>query len=42
MTKTEPVNNHPVCNEMICLDFTVEEVAKKARDLITLGGKGKS
>jgi ADP-heptose:LPS heptosyltransferase len=36
MTKTEPVNNHPVCDEMICLEFTVEEVAKKARDLITL------
>ena len=34
MSKTEPVNNHPVCEEMICLEFTVEEVATKAFEMI--------
>jgi len=34
MSKTEPVNNHPVCEEMICLEFTVEEVAIKALEMI--------
>jgi len=32
--KTDPVTNHPVCDEMICLDFSVEEVTAKARELL--------
>ena len=38
----DPVTRMPHCDEMICLEFTVEEVAKKARDLITLKSKDKS
>ena len=34
MSKTDPVTNHPVCDEMICLDFSVEEVTAKARELL--------
>ncbi|MDP6477987.1 MAG: glycosyltransferase family 9 protein, partial [Nitrospinaceae bacterium] len=39
MLKTDPVTNHPVCDEMICLDFTVEEVTLKAQELLKLSGK---
>jgi hypothetical protein len=34
MSKTDPVTNHPVCDEMICLDFSAEEVTAKARELL--------
>jgi len=34
MLKTDPVTNHPICDEMICLDFPVEEVITKARELL--------
>jgi len=34
MSKTDPVTNHPVCHEMICLDFLVEEVTAKVRELL--------
>ena len=36
MTKIDPVTNHPVCDEMICLDFSVDEVIAKVRDLLKL------
>ncbi len=39
MLKTDPVTNHPVCDEMICLDFTVEEVTLKAQELLKSSGK---
>jgi len=39
MLKTDPVTNHPVCDEMICLDFTVEEVTQKAQELLRLSGE---
>ncbi len=34
MSKIDPITNHPSCNEMICLDFSVEEVTGKARELL--------
>ena len=39
MSKTDPVTNHPVCDEMICLDFSVEEVTAKALDLLKVSDK---
>jgi len=34
MTKIDPITNHPSCDEMICLDFSVDEVTDKVRELI--------
>jgi hypothetical protein len=34
MSKTDPNTNHPICDSMICLDFSVDEVAAKALELL--------
>jgi ADP-heptose:LPS heptosyltransferase len=34
MSKIDPITDHPSCDEMICLDFSVDEVTDKARELI--------
>ncbi len=34
MSKKDPTTNHPVCDSMICLDFSVDEVAAKALELL--------
>ena len=34
MAKIDPRTNHPVCDEMICLDFSVDEVIAKAIELM--------
>ena len=36
MSKIDPITNHPCCDEMICLDFSVDEVADKARELLQI------
>ena len=35
----DPTTQHPVCHEMICLDFSVEEVTQKAREIILMNNK---
>ena len=34
MSKIDPTTNHPICDSMICLDFSVDEVAAKALELL--------
>ncbi|HIB43560.1 MAG TPA: glycosyltransferase family 9 protein, partial [Nitrospina sp.] len=34
MSKKDPTTNHPICDSMICLDFSVDEVAAKALELL--------
>jgi ADP-heptose:LPS heptosyltransferase len=34
MSIIDPTTNHPSCDEMTCLDFSVDEVAGKARELL--------
>jgi ADP-heptose:LPS heptosyltransferase len=41
MSKIDPVTNQPDCDSMICLDFTIEEVAAKAIELLHVLGRGK-
>ena len=36
MLKIDPITNHPSCEEMICLDFSVDEVTDKARELLKI------
>jgi ADP-heptose:LPS heptosyltransferase len=36
MSKIDPITNHPSCDEMICLDFSVGEVMDKVRELIRI------
>jgi ADP-heptose:LPS heptosyltransferase len=34
MSKIDPTTNHPICDSMICLDFSVDEVAAKALEFL--------
>ena len=34
MLKIDPITNHPVCDSMICLDFSIDEVAAKVIEMI--------
>ena len=34
MSKIDPITNHPSCDEMICLEFSVDEVTAKVRELM--------
>ena len=36
MSKIDPIKNHPSCDEMICLEFSVDEVIAKARELLMI------
>jgi ADP-heptose:LPS heptosyltransferase len=36
MSKIDPVTNHPRCDEMICLEFSVDEVIAKVRELLKI------
>ncbi len=33
-SKMNPTTQHPICNEMICLDFSVDKVTQKALEII--------
>ena len=41
MSKIDPVTNQPTGDSMICLDFTIEEVAAKASELLDVSRRGK-
>ena len=34
-----PTTQRPICNQMICLDFSVDEVTQKAREIILMNNK---
>ena len=36
MSKIDPITDRPSCDEMICLDFSVDEVTDKVRELIRI------
>ena len=34
MLESDPITNHPVCDSMICFDFSIDEVAAKVLEMI--------